>query len=128
MWSDCNSFNNNYFADHFARDFWKVVFAYFGAEFAPNHVLVMCFFSLSSKAPICASPSLLGEASNLEFAVSIISTKIDSVTDYLVLQCGHLVLSLINTGTVTKESTLQFMFNQKSRKQCVWKALNRTFG
>ncbi|XP_015759958.1 PREDICTED: HIV Tat-specific factor 1 homolog [Acropora digitifera] len=70
----------------------------------------------NSKAQICASPCLLGEASNLEFAVLIISTKIDSVTDYLVLQCGHSVFSLINTETVTKESTLQFMFNQKRGK------------
>ena len=77
---------------------------------------------------MCASPSLLGEASNLEFAASIISTKIDSLTDYLMLQCDHSVFSLINTGTVIKESALQFMFNQKRRKQCVWKALNRNFG
>jgi len=109
------------------ENFFKVAFAYFGAEVASNDVLVICFFFLSSKAQICASPSLLGEASNLEFAVSIISTKIDSVTDYLVLQCGHLVFSLINTGTVTKESTLQFMLIQNSRKQWVWKALNQSF-
>lgn len=109
--------------------FFKVAFTYFGAELASNDVLVIwVFFFLSSKAQICASPSLLGEASNLEFDGSIISTKkIDSVTDYLMLQCGDSVFSLINTRTVVKESTLQFMLNPNSRKQWVWKPLNQSF-
>lgn len=89
--------------------------------------LSVVFFSLSSKVQMCASPSLLGEASNLEFDGSIISTKIDSVTDYLMLQCGHSVFSLINTRTVVKESTLQFMLNPNSRKQWLWKPLNQSF-